>query len=108
MSDSKICRPCFKVDEKKLKIAEAQTEMKREFRVDLLLKKLKVLEGIVKDQVLLEDELKWKTAFDKYSLFISNEPKIRDKKTFELSEFSNDSSTHDNLQSNLLHGLNHS
>ena len=43
--------------------------MKDEFRVDRILKKLKTLEGIVKENVLKQDELKWARAYDKYSLF---------------------------------------
>ena len=43
--------------------------MKNEFKVDRLLKKLKVLEGIVKENVLKQNELEWAQAYDKYSIF---------------------------------------
>ena len=43
--------------------------MKDEFKVDRILKKLKVLEGIVKENVLKQNELEWAQAYDKYSIF---------------------------------------
>ena len=52
----------------------AQKQIKGEFRVDHILKKLKVLEGVVKEQLLLSDEMKWDEAYKKYSLFKIDEP----------------------------------
>ena len=63
MSNNKLCRICLRLDKKTLEMASAEKEMKREFRVDKILKKLKVLEGVVKDQLLLSDELKWNQAY---------------------------------------------
>ena len=43
--------------------------MKKEFKVDRILKKIKVLEGIVEENVLHYNQLKYSDAYDKYSLF---------------------------------------
>ena len=43
--------------------------MKKEFKVDRILKKIKVLEGIVHENVLHYNKLKYSEAYDKYSLF---------------------------------------
>ena len=59
-----MCRPCIKLDKTELRIVGNNKEIKQEFRVDKLLTKLKVLEGIVKDKLLFSDELKWQKAYD--------------------------------------------
>ena len=43
--------------------------MKREFKVDRILKKIKVLEGVVYENVLHSSKRKYSAAYDKYSLF---------------------------------------
>ena len=68
-------------------------EIKSEFRIDKLLTKLKVLEGIVKAELLLSDELKWQQAYDKYGLFGSHPPALQDsapQSLLELADLNND------------------
>ena len=69
LAQSRLCRPCFTKVKFLTKVALAQNDLKKEYRVDHLLKKLKVLEGIVRENVLQQDELKWNKAYIKYSLF---------------------------------------
>ena len=57
-----------------MQVLKDQSHMKDEFKVDRILKKLKVLEGVIKENVLKQNELKWAQAYDKYSLF---RPKTR-------------------------------
>ena len=51
--------------------------MKRQFKVDRILKKIKVLEGIVYENVLHSKKEKYSAAYDKYSLF-KNERDVTD------------------------------
>ena len=57
LAQSRLCRPCFTKDKFLSKAALAQNDLKKEYRVDHLLKKVKVLEGIVRENVLQQDEL---------------------------------------------------
>ena len=86
MSNNTLCRPCFKLDKTELKMISNNKEIKSEFRVDKLLTKLKVLEGIVKAELLLSDELKWQQAYDKYGLFGSHPPALENSTPQSLLE----------------------
>ena len=46
-----------------------QKNLKKEFRVDKILKKLKTIEGIVKENVLPKESINWNDAYIKYSMF---------------------------------------
>ena len=59
-----LCKPFFKLSQEDLQVSSNTKMIKQEFRVDKILTKLKVLEGIVKEELLLSDELKWKEAYD--------------------------------------------
>lgn len=77
---SALCRPCLKQDREIERILKAQEQIKREFKVDRILKKIKVLEGIVQENVLHQSKLKWAQAYDKYSLFkVTDEPSESDE-----------------------------
>ena len=69
LAQSKLCRPCFSSKSNIRKIVSEQTNLKKEFRVDKILKKLNTLEGIVKESVLPKDQLDWHDAYIKFSLF---------------------------------------
>ena len=69
LATNKICRPCIKSDSQIMQVLKEQTDIKDEFKVDRILKKLKVLEGIIKENILKQSELEWAQAYDKYSIF---------------------------------------
>ena len=53
-----------------MEVLKAQKAIESEFKVDSILKKIKVLEGVVQENVLHKDLLDWAEAYDKHSLFM--------------------------------------
>ena len=55
LAQNRLCRPCFKQDKPMREILQAQKSIKREFKVDRILKKIKALEGLVQENFMLQD-----------------------------------------------------
>ena len=69
LAQNKLCRPCFSSRSSIRKLVSEQKNLKKEFRIDKMLKKIKTLEGIVKECVLPKEQLDWNHAYFKYSMF---------------------------------------
>ena len=46
---------------------DAEEDLHQELRVDQIVKKLRTLEGIIRRDLV--DDIKWREAYDRYSLF---------------------------------------
>ena len=56
---------------------DADKDMQKELKVDQMIKKLRTLEGIIREEM---DDIKWRSAYDRYSLY-----SVKAKNYFERS-----------------------
>ena len=61
------CKCCgFKANQQYKNLMDAEEETQKELKIDSIVKKLRTLEGVIREEM---DEIKWRSAYDRYSLF---------------------------------------
>ena len=63
-SKFKFC--CMKASKKDLDLQDAEAEIDQEFKVDEIIKKLRVCTGVLRE---LQGDTKWRRSIDKYALY---------------------------------------